>query len=639
MNNYGNLFPYRLNGEEGMKGFAKGITLCLLLLSLLVTTVSAASFENCPGGCSHQAAIGTTHYDTLQEAVAAANAGATVTLLTDVAADPLVISKSLSLNLGGKTLSGSPAANQALLTFTAGGVLRNGKLSVTSGSVLKVSDCTVAIEKDTRLDGCGTAPALLVTAGKDCSARVNISGEIIGKGTAPVIDTASAEGSCEVHILKNAKLTAEKNLILTMDCAGKLNISGGKLSSEKNMFRVAVAEKRSLDIAITDGKLLSKEGDVITFTKKDEKAVIPGNFVTGGTYYKVPTAYVPGYCVIRDNQDTTYTVISAYILTFQANGGTGTMPPAAVRCGSSYTLPTCGFTAPQGKDFKGWEIDGVAYTPGSSYTPTGDTSVKALWGDHVHTGGKATCQKKAICSVCGEAYGMKGSHSLRSVGAYAPTCTADGMNAHKRCATCGKRFVNGEVVSLSALTMPALGHFWQEETGKPADCQHDGIRAHERCVNCGLLQAEGNPITEAELVIPASGHVLESVEKRDATCTQAGTLAHDHCTVCDLLLVNGKPVAATELTTGTASHVLSDWCSDETGHWKTCVDCGEEFRRSGHKVSDGVCTDCGYALASAEEAPGQQQEKGFSWLFLIPIIAAVGIAGALAVTMFLKSRK
>ena len=49
-----------------MKRFATGATLCLLLLSLLVTSVSAGSFENCPGSCSHQAAIGTTHYDTLQ---------------------------------------------------------------------------------------------------------------------------------------------------------------------------------------------------------------------------------------------------------------------------------------------------------------------------------------------------------------------------------------------------------------------------------------------------------------------------------------------------------------------------------------------------------------------------------------------
>ena len=628
-----------------MKGFAKGLTLCLLLLSLLATTVSAASFDNCPGECTHQASIGTTHYDTLQEAVAAADAGATVTLLADVTTAPLEITKSLTLNLGGKTLTGAPADHQALLTFTSGGALRNGKISVTSGSVLKVSDCVVAMDKDVRLEGCGTVSALLVTAGKEAVARVNISGEISAKEplnpeeAAPLIDAMSEEGSCEVYILKNAKLTARKNLILTMDCAGKLDISDGTLSSQKDMFRVAVAEKRKLELSITGGKLLSTEGNVITFTKKDDKAVIPGNFVTGGTYHKVPTAYVPGYCVIRDNQDTTYTVIAAYTLTFQADGGTGTMNAVPVRCGSSYTLPDCGFSAPQGKDFLGWEIDGVKYAPGSSYTPSGNTTVKALWTEHVHTGGKATCKSKAVCSSCGESYGMKGSHSLYSVGAYAPSCSADGMNAHKRCSTCGQRFVNGEVVSLYDLSMPALGHLWQSEVGKPADCQNEGILDHESCANCGQLRAEGVVITRDDLVIPAGGHALESVEKTDATCTQAGTLAHEHCTVCGLLLVDNKPVEAAQLTTGTTSHVLSDWFSDETGHWKSCVDCGKEFRRGSHKMSADGCTDCGFALTSSEKAPDAREETSFSWLFLIPVIAAVGIAGFLAVTMLLKSRK
>ena len=141
-------------------------------------------------------------------------------------------------------------------------------------------------------------------------------------------------------------------------------------------------------------------------------------------------------------------------------------------------------------------------------------------------------------------------------------------------------------------------------------------------------------------MIPAGGHVLESVEKRDATCTQAGTLAHEQCTVCGLLLVDNKPVEANQLTTGTASHVLSDWCSDETGHWKTCVDCGEEFRRGEHKAgADGNCADCGYALSSTDTPSTHKQAQNFSWLFLIPIVAALGISGALAVSMLLKKRK
>ena len=68
-----------------MKGFGKRLAICLLLMSLLIVTVSAASAENCPGNCTHQAAVGATHFDTLEEAVAAADAGNTVTLLTNTA--------------------------------------------------------------------------------------------------------------------------------------------------------------------------------------------------------------------------------------------------------------------------------------------------------------------------------------------------------------------------------------------------------------------------------------------------------------------------------------------------------------------------------------------------------------------------
>ena len=41
--------------------------------------------------------------------------------------------------------------------------------------------------------------------------------------------------------------------------------------------------------------------------------------------------------------------------------------------------------------------------------------------------------------------------------------------------------------------------------------------------------------------------------------------------------------------------------------------------------------------ATAKPAPAA--ESGFSWLFLIPIAAAVGIAGFLVIVMLLKKRK
>ena len=68
--------------------------------------------------------------------------------------------------------------------------------------------------------------------------------------------------------------------------------------------------------------------------------------------------------------------ISAKI-TFNANGGTGTMAAVTVVKNKSYTLPDCTFTAPEGKEFDKWDLG----APGASVTITKDTVVTAQWKD------------------------------------------------------------------------------------------------------------------------------------------------------------------------------------------------------------------------------------------------------------------
>ena len=70
---------------------------------------------------------------------------------------------------------------------------------------------------------------------------------------------------------------------------------------------------------------------------------------------------------------------TTFTVTFAANGGSGTMEPATVEAGSRYLLPACTFTAPEGKEFDAWEIDGVKYDAGAYYTVMKATEVKALW--------------------------------------------------------------------------------------------------------------------------------------------------------------------------------------------------------------------------------------------------------------------
>ncbi len=66
-------------------------------------------------------------------------------------------------------------------------------------------------------------------------------------------------------------------------------------------------------------------------------------------------------------------------VTFDANGGKGTMADVEVAKDSSYTLPNCTFGAPEGKEFKAWEVGGAEKAVGTSITVSADTTVKALW--------------------------------------------------------------------------------------------------------------------------------------------------------------------------------------------------------------------------------------------------------------------
>ena len=72
-------------------------------------------------------------------------------------------------------------------------------------------------------------------------------------------------------------------------------------------------------------------------------------------------------------------------ITFNGNGGSGSMEPVTVKAGTNYILPACGFTAPADQEFKAWEISGTEYKVGDTYTVSGDTEIKALWENSVIT--------------------------------------------------------------------------------------------------------------------------------------------------------------------------------------------------------------------------------------------------------------
>jgi len=99
--------------------------------------------------------------------------------------------------------------------------------------------------------------------------------------------------------------------------------------------------------------------------------------------YKV----IIGYNTIREVQSNEFTVTwvdSAYTVSFDANGGSGTMENVGFI--GTYTLPACTFTAPAGKQFKGWSTNpNGAVIEGDTYEIIGDIVFYAIWEDKVPT--------------------------------------------------------------------------------------------------------------------------------------------------------------------------------------------------------------------------------------------------------------
>ena len=135
----------------------------------------------------------------------------------------------------------------------------------------------------------------------------------------------------------------------------------------------------------SDGKITGTTDDM-EYRAADESAYTP---CTGSEIENLTAgSYFVRYAEDRNHfasPDTEVVVgegeARSFTITFNANGGTGSMEPVTVEEGSRYPLPACGFTAPDGQEFKAWEIGGIEYNAGDDYVVLGNTEIKALWKD------------------------------------------------------------------------------------------------------------------------------------------------------------------------------------------------------------------------------------------------------------------
>ena len=152
-----------------------------------------------------------------------------------------------------------------------------------------------------------------------------------------------------------------------------------------------------------------------------------------------------------------------------------------------------------------------------------------------HTGGTATCTKKAVCSECGKEYGELAAHTEVADEAVAPTCTKTGLTAGKHCSVCGEVLVKQEVVA-------ALGHSYGEWTEtKAPTCTEAGEKTCT-CATCGDVKTEA---------IPALGHTTEGewTETKAPTCTEAGVKTNT-CTICEATVEEAIPALGHDFKDG-----------------------------------------------------------------------------------------
>ncbi len=167
---------------------------------------------------------------------------------------------------------------------------------------------------------------------------------------------------------------------------------GDKITVTANTTVTAIWEAVEYNVTVTGGTASVGAGTPITkatmgttvtliagaapsgqmFDKWVVNGVVVADANSATTTFVMPAGNVTAEATYKDIPVVTYTV------TFDANGGSGTMTPATGVSGD-YVLPVCGFTAPNGKQFKAWSVGGVEKAAGATITVNANTTVTAVW--------------------------------------------------------------------------------------------------------------------------------------------------------------------------------------------------------------------------------------------------------------------
>ena len=351
------------------------------------------------------AEIGSQGYESLQAAIAAAKDGQTVTLLADAAED-VVISKSITLDLGGKTLTNTNAGKATIS-------VKSGTVTVKNGNVVGGNDYyNIEAKKDANL----TLTDVTATAGNTGSSMIDNYGTLtITSGTyTGGLDTVKNESSAKLNITGGTFTLTKGNsngFTGVVFNYGELTISGGEfIQSDKSapygqaqVIHTDKSGSAAPSTVITGGTFKNLCTRTTAWTVRATNAADGATKVSGGAFNKevkdyycadgfIPTKNADGTYGVKEGQYVAKVGSKKYetladAIRLAAKGGTVTLladveQNTQLTINKSITLDLNGKTIKNTVDIWGDTANAIlSITNGAKVTITGNGTIDAKEND------------------------------------------------------------------------------------------------------------------------------------------------------------------------------------------------------------------------------------------------------------------
>ena len=230
---------------------------------------------------------------------------------------------------------------------------------------------------------------------------------------------------------------------------------------------------------------------------------------------------------------------------------------------------------------------------------------------------EATCTKAAVyyytCANCDaiadtDAYtfivGDPLGHTMETIAAVAPTCSATGNNLYYHCARCDKYFsdIDGRTettVEAQTVAVDPNAHAWGEWTVKTAaTCSAEGEEIR-------ICAHNGEHVDSRVLPVDPDAHKPVIVEGQAPTCTEDGYAGKEVCEYCGVTLREHEPVPA-------LGHDWGEWKIVNDDDKPTCTEAGVETRICGrcHETETRPVAALGHTPVAIEELAATCTEAG-----------------------------